>query len=81
MSLAKKLLQETLVIWPTNGFALVHYGFILKTSENNNADGSRFMQSGIDSNEPGTMDARFLFHLGDAYNRLGRHIDAEKVHK
>ena len=37
------------------------------------------MQAGIDTNEPGTMDARFLFHLGDAYNRIGSHTQAEKV--
>lgn len=78
---SKRLLEETLKIWPTNGVALVHYGFILKTSENNNADGSRFLQAGIDTDEPGTMDARFLFHLGDAYNRIGQHLDADKVYE
>lgn len=78
---AKRLLEETLQLWPSNGFALVHYGFVLKTSENNNKDGAHFMQAGINSNEPGTMDARFLFHLGDAYNRLGKHLSAEEVRK
>lgn len=75
------MLEETLQLWPSNGFALVHYGFVLKTSENNNKDGAHFMQAGINSNEPGTMDARFLFHLGDAYNRLGKHLSAEEVRK
>lgn len=79
--LAKNILEETLKKWPSNGFALVHYGFVLKTSENNNKDGSRYMQEGIDTNEPGTMDARFLFHLGDAYNRIGQHSRAEKVYE
>lgn len=79
--LAKQLLEETLQMWPSNGVALVHYGFILKTSENNNEEGSHFMQKGIDTNDPGTMDARFLFHLGDAYDRLGQHLRAEQVYK
>lgn len=81
VSPAKRLLEETLQLWPSDGFALVHYGFILKTSENNNEEGSRYMQAGIDTKDPGTMDARFLFHLGDAYNRIGLHMLAEKVFK
>ncbi|KAK3926130.1 Aspartyl/asparaginyl beta-hydroxylase [Frankliniella fusca] len=81
VSSAKLLLEEILRLWPSNGFALVHYGFILKTSENDNEAGSHFLQAGINSGEPGTMDARFLFHLGDAYNRLGKNIHATKVYE
>ena len=32
----------------------------------------KLLQAGIDSQEQGTQDGRFFFHLGDAYNRLGR---------
>lgn len=81
VSSAKLMLEEILRLWPSDGFALVHYGFILKTSENDNEAGSHFLQAGIDSGEPGTMDARFLFHLGDAYNRLGKYIQADKVYE
>ena len=28
------------------------------------------MQEGIDTNEEGTQDGRFYYHLGDAYIRL-----------
>lgn len=77
---AKRILEEALQLWPTDGFALVHYGFILKTSDNDNEGGARYMQAGIDSKAPGTLDARFLFHLGDAYSRLGEQTKSEKVY-
>jgi aspartate beta-hydroxylase len=66
---AKRLLNETLSIWPDNGFALVHYGFILKTSDNNMKEGVEKMMAGIRTKEPGVIDGRFFFHLGDALNR------------
>ena len=73
------MLEEVLARWPEDGFARVHYGFILKTSENNVSEGVKYLQAGIESKEPGTMDARFLFHLGDGLYRLGRPEEALKV--
>jgi len=37
-------LQETIKKWPNDGVALVHYGFILKTTDNNLTGGVEYMQ-------------------------------------
>lgn len=66
---ARRVLLETLSQWPNNGFALVHYGFILKTSDSKMAEAVEKMTAGIRSREPGVIDGRFFFHLGDALNR------------
>lgn len=73
------ILQRILAKWPNDGFALVHYGFILKNSDNNLEDGVKYLQRGIDTNDKGVIDGRFFFHLGDALTRLGRKDEALKV--
>ena len=44
--------------------------------DNNAQDGVQLLQAGIDSNEPGTSEGKFYFHLGDGYCRLNQ---TEKV--
>ncbi|XP_028297258.1 aspartyl/asparaginyl beta-hydroxylase isoform X7 [Gouania willdenowi] len=67
---AKKLYEEVLSLDPNNGFAKVHYGFILK-SENQIAESIPFLKDGLESGHPGTDDGRFYFQLGDALQRMG----------
>ncbi|XP_053267991.1 aspartyl/asparaginyl beta-hydroxylase isoform X3 [Pleuronectes platessa] len=67
---AKKVYEEVLEAFPGNGFAKVHYGFILK-SENKIAESIPYLKEGLESGEPGTDDGRFYFHLGDALQRVG----------
>ncbi|XP_035611647.1 aspartyl/asparaginyl beta-hydroxylase isoform X9 [Oncorhynchus keta] len=67
---AKRVYEEVLAIAPSNGFAKVHYGFILK-SENMIAESIPFLRDGLESGDPGTDDGRFYFHLGDALQRMG----------
>ncbi|KAM9332112.1 aspartyl/asparaginyl beta-hydroxylase-like isoform 2-T2 [Pholidichthys leucotaenia] len=67
---AKKVYEEVLAIAPSDGFAKVHYGFILK-SENKIAESIPYLREGLESGEPGTDDGRFYFHLGDALQRIG----------
>ncbi|XP_062235153.1 aspartyl/asparaginyl beta-hydroxylase-like isoform X11 [Platichthys flesus] len=67
---AKKVYEEVLEAAPGNGFAKVHYGFILK-SENKIAESIPYLKEGLESGEPGTDDGRFYFHLGDALQRVG----------
>ncbi|XP_056154994.1 aspartyl/asparaginyl beta-hydroxylase isoform X2 [Lampris incognitus] len=67
---ARKVYEEVLAVAPSNGFAKVHYGFILK-SENKIAESIPYLKEGLESNEPGTDDGRFYFHLGDALQRVG----------
>ncbi|XP_054881063.1 aspartyl/asparaginyl beta-hydroxylase-like isoform X3 [Poeciliopsis prolifica] len=67
---AKKVYEEVLAVAPSNGFAKVHYGFILK-AENRIAESIPFLREGLESGEPGTDDGRFYFHLGDALQRVG----------
>lgn len=76
---AQHLLNETLSKWPKNGYALVHYGFILKTSLNDLSQAVKYLEQGISTNESGVIDGRFFFHLGDALTRLGRNEEALKV--
>jgi aspartate beta-hydroxylase len=76
---AKRILEDTLRRWPQNGFAQVHYGFILKTGDNNNEAAVDYLTRGIATREPGTIDGRFFFHLGDALTRLGRREETSKV--
>ena len=39
------------------------------------------MQSGIQTREPGVMEGKFFFHLGDALRRLGKTSEADKVYE
>ncbi|XP_057680550.1 aspartyl/asparaginyl beta-hydroxylase isoform X2 [Corythoichthys intestinalis] len=67
---AKKVYEEVLAAAPADGFAKVHYGFILK-SENKIAESIPYLKEGLESGAPGTDDGRFYFHLGDALQRVG----------
>ncbi|XP_058524643.1 aspartyl/asparaginyl beta-hydroxylase isoform X2 [Ochotona princeps] len=67
---AKKVYEEVLTVTPNDGFAKVHYGFILKT-QNKIAESIPYLKEGIESGDPGTDDGRFYFHLGDAMQRVG----------
>ena len=72
---------QVLEIEPNNGFAKVHLGFIVQTSDNDPASAIDLMRDGIASNEPGVIDGRFFFHLGDALQRLGRKEEAYEVYE
>lgn len=76
---AKRVLQKVLARWPDNGFAQVHYGFILKINENDLSSAIKYLQAGIKTKDPGVIDGRFYFHLGDALIRLGQTTEAIKV--
>nr|XP_030715539.1 aspartyl/asparaginyl beta-hydroxylase isoform X5 [Globicephala melas] len=67
---AKKVYEEVLNVTPDDGFAKVHYGFILK-AQNKIAESIPYLKEGIESGDPGTDDGRFYFHLGDAMQRIG----------
>ncbi|KFO99618.1 Aspartyl/asparaginyl beta-hydroxylase, partial [Calypte anna] len=67
---AKKVYEEVLSVSPNDGFAKVHYGFILK-AENKIAESIPYLKEGLESGDPGTNDGRFYFHLGDALQRMG----------
>ncbi|XP_050796729.1 aspartyl/asparaginyl beta-hydroxylase isoform X12 [Gopherus flavomarginatus] len=67
---AKKVYEEVLSQAPNDGFAKVHYGFILK-AENKIAESIPYLKEGLESGDPGTDDGRFYFHLGDALQRVG----------
>ncbi|KAL8182088.1 UNVERIFIED_CONTAM: hypothetical protein K2H54_042963 [Gekko kuhli] len=67
---AKKIYEEVLNLAPNDGFAKVHYGFILK-AENKIAESIPYLKEGLESGDPGTDDGRFYFHLGDAMQRVG----------
>ncbi len=56
----------------SNGFAMVHLGFILKTTDTDYERAVPMLKTGIATNEPGVIDGRFFFHLGDAQYRLGK---------
>lgn len=78
---AKSVLEEVLKVFPNDGFAKVHYGFILKMSENRNQEAIKYLSEGIATGEEGTVDGRFYFHLGDALSREKRIDEAYKVYE
>ncbi|XP_076349788.1 aspartyl/asparaginyl beta-hydroxylase-like [Tachypleus tridentatus] len=78
---AKKVLKKIIKKHPDNGYAKVHYGFILKTEDNNYEDGIKFLREGIGTREPGVIDGRFFFHLGDALSRVGKKDEAMEVYE
>ncbi|XP_044279729.1 aspartyl/asparaginyl beta-hydroxylase isoform X4 [Varanus komodoensis] len=67
---AKTVYEEVLSLAPNDGFAKVHYGFILK-AENKIEESIPYLKEGLESGDPGTDDGRFYFHLGDAMQRVG----------
>ncbi|XP_053690002.1 aspartyl/asparaginyl beta-hydroxylase [Sabethes cyaneus] len=78
---AKAVLHETLLRWIEDGFALVHYGFVVKNHDKNMEEAVQYLQEGIATGHEGTQDGRFYFHLGDALQRLGRNEEALKVYQ
>ncbi|KAJ6642915.1 Aspartyl/asparaginyl beta-hydroxylase [Pseudolycoriella hygida] len=78
---AKLVLHETLLRWRRDGFALAHYGFVLKNLDKNYEAATVFLQEGIDSEAEGTNDGRFYFSLGEAMTRLGRNKEAMEVYR
>lgn len=81
MEEARKELKLSLERWPSDGFALVHYGFILKVHDGHLKPAIDYLQRGIATREEGVIDGRFYFHLGDALARLGRHDEATAVYQ
>ncbi|XP_042228777.1 aspartyl/asparaginyl beta-hydroxylase-like [Homarus americanus] len=79
-SAAKEVFEAVLQQWPDDGFAQVHYGFILKNTYKNNSGGALYMLKGIESGAEGTDDGRFYFHLGDALQREGKVEEAYKIY-
>lgn len=75
------MLHNTLLRWRNNGFAAVHYGFVLKILDNDLEKAVIFLREGIESGEPGTIDGRFYSVYGDALIRLGRREEAVAVFK
>ena len=59
-----------------SAFLQVHYGFVLKTSDNDLSEGAKYLSLGIASGAEGTADSRFYYHLGDALQRLNRTPEA-----
>ncbi|XP_055533341.1 aspartyl/asparaginyl beta-hydroxylase isoform X3 [Wyeomyia smithii] len=78
---AKAVLHETLLHWIEDGFALVHYGFVVKNLDKNMELAAQYLQEGIETGHEGTQDGRFYFHLGDALQRLGRNKEALNVYR
>ena len=81
MAEAKKVLHETLLRWRTDGFALAHYGFVLKNLDQDMVNAVKYLREGISSGAPGTNDGRFYFNLGDALVRLGRNEEAREIYR
>lgn len=78
---ARSVLRKVLLKWPDDGFALVHYGFILKTTDNDLANSVNYMTRGLQTKCLGCIDGRFYFHLGDALARLNRNDEAIKLYE
>lgn len=75
------VLEETLQKWPQDGYALVHYGFVLKQLDHDYHNGSLYLRKGIESQAKGTQDGRFYFQLGEAYQRMGKQNEALEIYK
>ncbi|KAK3607047.1 hypothetical protein CHS0354_015358 [Potamilus streckersoni] len=72
----KTVLEKT----PSDGFAQVHLGFIIKTTDNNPQAAIPLMRAGIESGAPGTVDGRFFFQLGDALQRTNQSDEAYRIY-
>ncbi|XP_037823163.1 aspartyl/asparaginyl beta-hydroxylase isoform X2 [Lucilia sericata] len=79
LSDAKQVLRETLKLWPDDGLALVHYGFVLKQLDHDYHNATIYLRQGIESEEEGTQTGIFYFQLGEALQRLGKQSEAVKV--
>lgn len=56
----------------TNGFAKVHYGYILMDERNDIEQAVKFLREGINSGAEGTIHPLFYHDLGEALQLLGR---------
>nr|XP_039259283.1 aspartyl/asparaginyl beta-hydroxylase-like isoform X1 [Styela clava] len=77
---AKKVYAKVLRLSPNDGFALVHMGFILKNA-GEWAESVPYLMRGTESNEQGTQEGKFYFHLGDALYRTNQTKEAEQVYE
>ncbi|XP_056290629.1 aspartyl/asparaginyl beta-hydroxylase-like [Pseudoliparis swirei] len=68
---AKKVFEEVLVVAPSNGFAKVHYGFVLK-SENKIEESVPYLKEGLESGAEYHRAAGFASHLGETWAASGR---------
>lgn len=66
------LFSQSLAKDPEDGFAKVHYGFIVKSVDHKYEDAIPYLREGINTNASGVIDGRFFFHLGDALHRTGK---------
>lgn len=78
---ARNVFIKVLDMDPANGFAMVHLGFILKTTDKKYKEAIPYLRRGIESNMPGVIDGRFFFHLGDALFRTGQHNESHEIYK
>ena len=78
---ARKIFKQVLEMDPANGYAKVHLGFIFKVIDNNPEKSIPLLTEGIASEDEGTKDGRFYFHLGDALQRLNQTENAYKVYQ
>lgn len=76
---AKRVLQDTIELWPEDGLALVHYGYVLKQLDHDYYNASIYLRKGLETKADGTRDGRFYLQLGDSYQRLGNQDEAVKV--
>lgn len=74
------MLHTTLQRWRYDGFAAVHYGFVLKNLDKDFKTAVVFLRQGIESGAEGTQDGRFYFALGDSLMRLGQRDEAQEVY-
>ncbi|PIK51261.1 Aspartyl/asparaginyl beta-hydroxylase [Apostichopus japonicus] len=77
---AKPCFEQVLKVAPNDGFAKVHLGFIVKR-EGNFEEAIQLLEEGLASNEEGTSEGKYFFHLGDAYQRTGRINEAYRVYE
>lgn len=78
---AREVFKGILQKDPNDGCALVHYGFILKTTDKKAKDSIHYLKRGIATNAPETQHGRFYFHLGDAYYRVNQVEEGMKVYE
>lgn len=75
---AKVVLEMSLQRWSKDGLSNCLYGLLQKL-QGNNAVAVPHLKLGIGSNENGTQESNFFFHLGDALVRIGQPEEAMKV--
>lgn len=81
---AKSMFQSVLEKSPSNSFAAVHLGFILKSQGTAGdlkalEDGVALLKAGLAKKEKEVLDGKFFVHLGDGLRRLGKTQEADLV--